>query len=524
MSPLSYEEVNKLALMYEGDRSRDASNKIRGFLFQDYITIKCLLQDGVEYVCSEYLEDVDVFYEDGRFEFIQVKYYPKTSPDMAEISTDLYYQYLRLWMLQSELTAIPKLYIHRRPTVKKPTLADMKGYVKLGKAFPNAGIDPQSATLQEWQHWLNKNVYSTEKKEEQKKNLFETMASEASLKEFVDKFTIAHQSNISQYKQELMEKLAKAYPNPNQDGDDEHWQLILLGLAISYIQRRYKLDSPDFAQLRVDKQKFDQYIMESTQTKTDQTIVSYLVGIASEVYGDIIDNNTLTDLQSNMLNRIYQKTIQWVGEIGANKEGQYRLLNTLSKDTNTKISRYQDKRIDDRFSLMTSCNDGVTDFFSYLWKIMLNICQEYVKNLADIQNHTELFDPKHYIDSSIEAYICLHFPGDHVEHSVILPSVNGRSRIVARKIVSRIVNMKEDVPKPEKWFFSNFSNNEILRGKYDYDLNMADIKENPTVADLEEASFYIECMNCININVDGWSKQEFCSKCIFTEECVEEGR
>lgn len=57
-----------------------------------------LLQDKVEYVCSEYLEDVDVFYENGDFEFIQVKYYPNTSPNMkdyiglkSELPKDVFY-------------------------------------------------------------------------------------------------------------------------------------------------------------------------------------------------------------------------------------------------------------------------------------------------------------------------------------------------------------------------------------------------------------------------------------------------
>ena len=54
MSSLSKAEVDKIMVMYEGDKNRDASSKIRGFLFQDYVTIMCLLQDKVEYVCSEY--------------------------------------------------------------------------------------------------------------------------------------------------------------------------------------------------------------------------------------------------------------------------------------------------------------------------------------------------------------------------------------------------------------------------------------------------------------------------------------
>ena len=81
MSVFTKMELDKLSVMYDGDKDRDATSKIRGFLFQDYVTIMCLLKNQVEYVCSEYLEDVDVFFENGTFEFIQVKYYPNTNPN-----------------------------------------------------------------------------------------------------------------------------------------------------------------------------------------------------------------------------------------------------------------------------------------------------------------------------------------------------------------------------------------------------------------------------------------------------------
>ena len=254
MGVLTNTELEKLSVMYEGDKSRDATDKIRGFLFQDYVMIRCLLQEHVEYVCSEYLEDVDVFYEDGTFEFIQVKYYPKTNPKMKEISTDLYYQHLRLQMLHSTLTAVPRLYIHRNSKVEKPTLEEMKTYIGLGSTLPKS-VPYSNAT--DSTTWLRMNVYSTNKKNEQKKTLFASMASEDSLKDFVAKFDVSHQSDINQYKEELMKTLAKAYPNPDKDRDKEHWQVILLGLAISYIQRRYALDDSDFEQLRVDKKEFN---------------------------------------------------------------------------------------------------------------------------------------------------------------------------------------------------------------------------------------------------------------------------
>ena len=61
MNLYTKEELDKLSVMYDGDKDRDATSKIRGFLFQDYVTIMCLLNNQVKYVCSEYLEDVDVF-------------------------------------------------------------------------------------------------------------------------------------------------------------------------------------------------------------------------------------------------------------------------------------------------------------------------------------------------------------------------------------------------------------------------------------------------------------------------------
>lgn len=125
-------ELDKLSVMYDGDKGRDATSKIRGFLFQDYVTIMCLLKNQVEYVCSEYLEDVDVFFENGTFEFIQVKYYPNTNPNMKEISTDLYYQYLRLQMLHS--TAFKENGAVRCPVCGSESFATMEEKLILKEA------------------------------------------------------------------------------------------------------------------------------------------------------------------------------------------------------------------------------------------------------------------------------------------------------------------------------------------------------------------------------------------------------
>ena len=89
-------DVSKLNNMYKGDKARDARSKIRGFLFQDLVAINFLLKNETEYVCTEFLEDINVFKNNGEMEFVQVKYYPETTADRKEIFTDLYYQYLRM--------------------------------------------------------------------------------------------------------------------------------------------------------------------------------------------------------------------------------------------------------------------------------------------------------------------------------------------------------------------------------------------------------------------------------------------
>ena len=513
MSVFTKTEFEKLSVMYEGDKARDATSKIRGFLFQDYVAIMSLLKNQVKYVCSEYLEDVDVFFEDGTFELIQVKYYPKTSPNMKEISTDLYYQYLRLQMLHSTLSAVPRLYIHTNCNVEKLTLDKMKTNIGLGTALPKSVTYPVDSAS-----WLKMNVYSTNKKEEQKKNLFETMASEASLKEFVAKFDVISQQNINQYKKKLMGALTKAYPRFDKDRDEQCWQLILLGLAISYLQQRYALDDPDFTQLRVDKKSFDQYMTNATEAKTEQTIANYLVGVACEEYGEIINYNNLSGLQTHMLNLIYQNTIRWINEIGKTVDGQYRLLNTFSTDDVSKVSGYHKVAVDDRLIYMAECKSAFQVFLDYLWKIILNICQEKVRDEAEISGHLEWFDPVFYMDLSITDYVCLNFPEDkYIDRSVILPPVGGKFNSVKRKIVERMIKTSL---KPGKWFFEN---NKLAKGKNYYNYSTANVNENPTVADLGEDSFYIECMDCIRIDETEWSIKETCGDCIFSEKCVKEG-
>lgn len=209
--------------MYDGDKERDASSKVRGFVFQDYVTVMCLLKDDVEYVCAEYLEDIDVFFNDGNFECIQVKYYPKKYPKWEEIYTDLYYQYLRLLMLRSSLTVKPVLLIHKNGGVSIPTVETMETYVGRGDELKDTVI---YSNAKDEEAWLRQNVYKASKKDEQKTILFASKASKATINEFIDKLKVSKLDNIETYKDELKKELLKQYSNHDEFGNDNNWKCI----------------------------------------------------------------------------------------------------------------------------------------------------------------------------------------------------------------------------------------------------------------------------------------------------------
>lgn len=534
MSVIDKEEKKRLSIMYEGDKPRDASDKVRGFLFQDYVAISCLLQEHVDYVCLEYLEDVDVFFDDNRFEFIQVKYYPGTSPVMSDILTDLYYQFLRLRMLDSHLNPIPRLYIHREQEFEDITVEDMKwymGYVNKSPKGKNQTTPPPNGTLKATSiypadpaDWLRKHIYPLNK-EPQKQKLFEKMAAVDSLRDFVDSFAVKKQKNIMMYRQDLMETLSKIYPNRDSRRDEQQWQQILLGLAITHIQLRYTLNKSEsvwlreafFDKLRVSRTEFNNYINEAVSTKPERKIAGYLAGIATAEFEQISRWNPLNDLQLDMLNRIYRKTIIWLSEISASVDGQYRLLNTISTDEAAVIANFKNQDEEKKFISIAECKRDYCRFLRYLWKIILNICQETLDDQKMLDQYPSLFDPKTYIDEDIKDYVCLNFPQDpYIDRSVILPAAVAEFRGTTRKITERMVNMPN---KPGKWFFQNY---DLKTGKNYYSYNTANISENPTVADLGEDTFYVECMNCIHIDEGDWSEHENCSDCIFSLKCVKE--
>ena len=159
-------------------------------------------------------------------------------------------------------------------------------------------------------------------------------------------------------------------------------------------------------------------------------------------------------------------------------------------------------------------------FLDFLWKIIYDICFENKEKTDNILDDSKMLNPETYIDSKVNEYMCFNFPNDNrTEYSIILPSVvPSKFSRKLKNIAGRMIKIES---KPQKWFWDN---NKIIKGKNYYNYNTANVSEDPTVVDLGDDSFYIECMECIHTEDGGWSSPENCSKCIFVEECVKEGK
>lgn len=501
---LNSDEILKLDEMYEGDSNRDASDKIRGFLFQDLVAIDSLLDDNTEYVCLEYLEDVDVFCKDGTVKIIQAKYYPNTPPKMKEIATDLYYQYLRMQLLESKLVSKPQLVIYRKETIRKPDLSRMITYFDLLKK-------EEPKKMANLSKWLKENVFNHTKKEEQKKALFDKTAYETSVIHFLEGFEIIKKNDIKTYKNEVGNKLVETFSECDSYDDEDQKKGILLGLSIDYVQKRYMQDNAKFAQLKLAKSEFVDYIKQTIQDKTEDHMTAYVTSCVLEQYTSIlIDNPDLDEYYIKLLDQIVKNTQNWISEILSTEEGQFQLLNTISLESYDNIKGYAKLRTSQKVFKIIRCSDNLQTFLFYLWKIMIDLCK--TKSDFSAEQDADMLNPQTYIEQTDKNYICLKFPKDCVKTSAILPTIrSGQEERDIKNIATRMY-----LAKPEKWYMAGHT-----FGKKDYEYPVSVIREEGSIVDMETDCYIVECMRCIKIDEGKWGNIDECEDCIFAKECVE---
>ena len=200
-----------------------------------------------------------------------------------------------------------------------------------------------------------------------------------------------------------------------------------------------------------------------------------------------------------MLECIRDYTAQWLFELGSNVQGQRQLLNTVSSQNQSKLENFCEMPITRRREIICEHYDSINDFLKYLWKIMIDINIEILsQEIETTDEQRKRLMPQTYINSYEKNYISLKFPGDNVVDGVILANILGGS--TKTKMTAIFGRMKEFQPQ-KQYMEAGY------RDKYLYTMNISDIKnldkEGYEVTATDPNKFEIECMECIDVDMDG---------------------
>lgn len=495
--------------MYKGEHRRDATSKLRGFLFQDLIAVDKLLEKETICICCEYIEDVMVLTQD-KIQVIQAKYYPNSKLKKNEVIRELYYQYLRLNIKESSKKVIPLLAVYTNNTLPTVSISEMKSSKYIGIDREEEPKEKEDIDV-----WLDKNVY-TEKKEDAQKKLFQKFAWNKSMEDFLKDYKEKNYLAICEYRRDIETKLGKL------QFDDEEFEAldkekrgsILLGLAVQYIHKKYDIEIDDnndtFNNRKCERTKFLKYLKESIMADTDQMISAYLRAVVIEYCTLILENNEeMTDEQQDMLQCIANNTADWLEVLGESVLGQYSLVNTLSLNFKMSLEEFSKKTVGERRILIIERHDVFGTFFRYLWRIMMSINEGLLgKELS--QKEKEYLNPQLYSVKTKEECICFLFPKEVARSVVILPELAKSS---ASECLTNIFERMSG-PEPEKWYMSS-----KFSGRFRYDLNVSEIKKGNTVSTIGNKHFRIECMDCVNTD-ECWHKKEKYDNTLYKDGCI----
>lgn len=501
---------------YRGEDKRDASSKIRGFLFQDLIAIQWLVNPSTESVCSEYIEDVIVFGKDATY-VIQAKYYSSSGIVKKEIMRALYYQYLRMKLLGYEKIK-PVLAVYYQHKMRKPSENKLWSYIKdQDKTVKSDKEDKTIAeSLEEIEEWLEKEVYP-KKKEEAEQVFFEKYASNTTVKEFIEDLKIEdNYQEIGEYREYVAKELGKINFSGCTILDKEQKTSILIGLAVHYIQEKYneKAKGTDLLEeILCTREKFLEYLRKNLCVETDERIAAYLQSVILDVTDEILTGSpNMDEEQMKLLECIQENTADWMRQLVSNSNGRLQLLNTVSGISPKRLEKYEEKSISEQYGIIREHREKIEFFLRYLWKIMMNINQDLLQESYLTASQKERLMPRHYVDSGEKRYISLHFPKEEVQTvTIVSPAVRPNAGGALENIFSRMREFQ-----PEKWYMCG-----DYHGIYKYDMDVSQIKEAHMVSALEEKCFRIECMECIVIEDGCWNQTEVCEETIFTNTCVQ---
>lgn len=372
------QEKMSLKSGYIGERKRDASSTIRGFVFQNLLAVEELIKEDTDCVFCEYVEDVTSLDKKGNCRIIQAKYYSSSLSTTVEkeVFREMYCQYLKLKNKGGLKNIKPVLSAFSTKKVEHPDrdtarnwIDDNLKQIKINNLseLETKGLDKagrESAVI---------NSFGS------KENFEEYFAAyEVDLRtEDLDKIRINLGNKLVDLLQDELEDSTFDYL-----GRDEQGQ-ILLGVSYLMVLETFdrikgKQDKEEDSILQhkqIKRMDFIKKLKSCIEEEDDQIIVKTVQSMIMEIYFSILSENPkLNQEQLQILEAIVNHTEEWIGELLCDKNGQYAFFNSVSFELYETVTAFKSMKVKRREKEFFRCFSGIKSSMKYLWKIMMNIC------------------------------------------------------------------------------------------------------------------------------------------------------
>lgn len=201
--------------------------------------------------------------------------------------------------------------------------------------------------------------------------------------------------------------------------------------------------------------------------------------------------------------------LDYFKEVLKDKSNRYSFFNTISNSKFKTKEEYNELKPIEEYIEISQARESFIEFCYRLLKIMY--WDKYINNNKIDLNQWFKFDDELFI-----------FKRGNLESKSILLSraEPSRAKTTYKNVKARINRAPKNYIKPKLWYFNKQGKKRGYNNKKSYYINICNIDDNDKnceIDKLNEDYFYIECMECLNINEINNHKE---TKHIFNERCV----
>lgn len=482
-----------------GEERRDASDNIKGFLYQDLLAIELIMNSNNEdKIYVEWVEDILVE-NPSQLSIYQAKHYPKSQLDFQDIYDNMFYQFLKFRLYGTEDKQFITYCYYNADNVKEYSKDTTQNNIKENDLKT---IDKQK---------IREELEECSNIKERENLLFEKVAGKSLLDEF--EFSTVEKGKIEDLRDTLKNSLYSLSETSIKNDDsiqrlkNDDIKDLLLALAVQYVQNSY-YKSQDYAQRIMTKEDFNNHInriFEADEQKNTKIIISLVMGFIDNAFDEIIDEIENIN-NAKIYKNIYLSTKDYLKRILAEKRKRFKFLNSLSTDGDKELNweSYQENEFDERDKFVEH-KIIIESVIVMAWKILYDIdCEEYGRYIKESDN-------------------CLFFDFDEIEEAkyvIMLPTLHNQERVL-KKIVPRLAMMEE---RPDKWYMCG-----KFRSYYKYSLDVNKIRDIDLGMEhsilYEDSNFFkIECMACVDSDSGKMEiKDPDLKNCLFKRDCTKKG-